>query len=63
VLYAVLQLLALARYGQEVAWSRPAAWLYVLLMLSVLAIGLYGWWQSTRVVQIHERPPTSAAVG
>lgn len=47
--FAVLQLGALVRYPGQIAWDRPAALLYLVFMLSVLLIGLYGWWGSMRV--------------
>ncbi|MGH8908424.1 MAG: hypothetical protein ACRD0K_18425 [Egibacteraceae bacterium] len=45
VTYAVfgaLQLGALARFSEQVRWG-VAAWIYVLVVTSVLAAGLYGW--------------------
>ena len=41
--FGILQLTALARYGGNVAWSAPGAWLYVAFVLSVLPVGLFGW--------------------
>jgi hypothetical protein len=45
--YAVLgalHLLALARYvGGTVDWSEAGGWIYLLFVLSVLSVGLYGW--------------------
>jgi hypothetical protein len=45
--YAVLgalQLLALARYaGGTVDWSGASIWVYLVFVLSVLGVGLYGW--------------------
>lgn len=41
-LLSVLQLIALLRYGDEVPWERPAAWVYVLFLLSILLVGLLG---------------------
>jgi hypothetical protein len=39
-----LQLLALARYGgATVNWSGVGGWIYLLFVLSVLSVGLYGW--------------------
>ncbi len=48
LVFGVIELIALVRYGQELAWSSAAGRFYVLFMLSVLALGLYGWWKSTR---------------
>lgn len=50
IVFAVLQLAALARYPDAVQWSKPAAWIYVLFLLSALALGLYGW-RTTRALQ------------
>jgi len=38
-----LELLALARYAGALDWSEPRAWVYLLFLLSVLAVGGYGW--------------------
>ncbi len=37
-----LELLALARYSGSLRWGDPAAWAYVLLVLIILGVGLYG---------------------
>lgn len=42
-LLAVLQLLTLLRFGGEVQWGAPSAWLYLLFLLSVAVVGAYGW--------------------
>jgi hypothetical protein len=39
----VLQLLALARYPGEVDRGGIQSWIYLLIVLSILAVGLYGW--------------------
>jgi hypothetical protein len=50
--YAVLgalQLLALARYGGgTVDWSGAGGWIYLLFVLSVISVGLYGWLEARR---------------
>jgi hypothetical protein len=46
VALALLQFVALARYGSELAWDRPRAWIFVAFVAGVLAIGLYGWAQA-----------------
>ena len=46
--FGVLQLMALARFSQELQWDRPVAWLYVSFLVSVLGLGVYGWWRSAR---------------
>jgi len=56
VSYAVLgafQLLAIARYPDDIDWSRPRGWIYLLIILSVLLVGIIGSfsaWQADRVV-------------
>jgi hypothetical protein len=50
---AVLQLVALARYGDEVDWSQPAAWVYLLAVVGMLALALYGAWR----LRAADRPP------
>lgn len=39
---AVLQLLALVRFGSEIDWASPAGWVYVLFLLSIGVVGLAG---------------------
>ena len=41
--FAIFELLALARYSGDMAWNAPGAWLYVLFLLSLLPVGLYAW--------------------
>ena len=48
VVFAGLELVAVARYPGEVAWDAPAAWIYLLFLLSALVVGVHGWWQATR---------------
>jgi hypothetical protein len=43
LLLGLLQAAALGRFADQVAWGRPAAWLYASWMISVTAIGAYGW--------------------
>ena len=40
--FGVLQLLALIRFAGSVEWGRPATWLYVLFLLSVIGTNLVG---------------------
>jgi hypothetical protein len=39
---AVLQLIALARYSDTPSWDGVSTWIYLLFVLSVLAVGVYG---------------------
>ena len=41
--FAVLQLVAIARYSGDVTWSSAAAWVYLAFLLSILFIGLFRW--------------------
>ena len=44
-----LQLLALARYGgAAVDWSGAGGWIYLLFVVSVFGVGLYGWLEPRR---------------
>jgi len=40
--FALLELLALARYSGDVNWG-SGAWVYLAFLLSILPIGLFGW--------------------
>lgn len=44
-LLAGMQLLVLLRFGREAQRGAPAVWLYLLFLLSVAAIGVYGSFQ------------------
>ncbi len=41
--FAILQFIALARYPNDVTWSSPSAWVYLAFLVTVLPVGLYGW--------------------
>jgi hypothetical protein len=43
----LLQFVALARYHHALRWSRPAAWIYVAILATVLGAGVYGWLEAT----------------
>jgi hypothetical protein len=38
--FAVLELVAIARYWGKVNWSAPSSWVYLAFLLSVLPVGL-----------------------
>ena len=40
VVFAVGELVALARYAGTVNWAAPAAWIYLAFLLSILPVGL-----------------------
>jgi hypothetical protein len=49
VALGALQLLALARYGgASVDWGGAGGWIYLLFVVSVLGVGLYGWLETRR---------------
>ena len=41
--FAILQLVAIARYSGDVTWSSAAAWVYLAFLLSILFVGLFRW--------------------
>jgi hypothetical protein len=43
IVLGVLQLVALARYADEVEWSSPAAWAYAVALIALVAFGAAGW--------------------
>ena len=47
-LLGALQLVNVARFAGTVEWNEPGAPLYVLFLVSVLGMGLYGWRAATR---------------
>lgn len=42
-LFGLLQLLTLVRFAGDVQWQNPFSWLYGLLLLGALVVGVYGW--------------------
>lgn len=49
--YGGLQLIAIARYPGTVNWNGASAWIYLLLLLSILAVGVYGWRAARQALQ------------
>jgi hypothetical protein len=47
--FGVFELIALARYAGSIAWDSYTAWIYVLFLVSVLVVGVYGWRRSSHV--------------
>src|SRR6266487_1984805 len=41
--FAILELIALGRYSGGVDWSGLSGWVYLAFLLSILPLGLYGW--------------------
>jgi len=57
-LLSLFQLIALARYPHDVDWARPAAWIYLGFVLSLLVVGLLGWVLGHRRVSLVDGPST-----
>jgi hypothetical protein len=55
ITFAVLQFVALARYPATLAWDGPAAWLYVVFLVSLLAVGGYGFIISQQTIALDKR--------
>jgi hypothetical protein len=49
-----LEFIALARYPKEVNWNSPGIWIYILFLLSILAVGLYGWRVARKIGRVHD---------
>ncbi len=43
IVYALLQAMVLTRYASEVAWSTPAAWLWVAVLVLLLLVNSWAW--------------------
>ena len=53
-----LQFVALARYSGDVDWSQPQAWIYLTVVASILAMGVFGVVAGSRVgTRVSEAPP------
>jgi len=39
----ILQAVSLVRYIEEVSWSTASSWVYLLFVISIIAMGLFGW--------------------
>lgn len=61
ILLGVLHLLAALRYGATVQWDSPTAWLYVLILVSFLVVGGYGWLVGVRATNRITRPSQGGA--
>jgi hypothetical protein len=59
-LFGALELVVLARYPGAVDWGSPQVWVYLLFMLSVMAVGLYVWLRARRGYSL--RPQTQTPV-
>ena len=48
----ILQVASLVRYAGEVNWSTASSWIYLLIVISIIPTGLYGW-KASRRTEIH----------
>ena len=64
---AVLEFAVLARYSDAVDWGSAGLWIYLAFLVSLLAVGLYSWWQASRVLSTEKvsggRRPAPAPSG
>ena len=51
LVFAALQVVALARFGDEVRWGEAGAYLFAALVASSLVLGSYGWFALRRRVE------------
>ena len=49
--HGALQLVAIVRYPGTVNWHGASVWIYLLLLLSLLAVGAYGWRAARQALQ------------
>ncbi len=50
VVFGGLQLVALVRFTDTVKWASPSAWIYLLLLVGLVALGVYGWYAGRQAV-------------
>ena len=55
VVLGVLQLVAVARYPDEIDWSTPAAWLYLAVLGALVVFGAAGWRRRGLTPRPHDR--------
>lgn len=48
VVFGVLELVVLLRYAGVVQWGEPSAAVYLLVLLSIIPTGTFGWWAVRR---------------
>jgi hypothetical protein len=48
-LLGILQAVSLVRYAGEVNWSMAGSWVYLVFVISIIPIGLYGWKESRKI--------------
>lgn len=57
VVFALLQFIGLARYGNELNLAHPSAWVYLFFLVDFFVVGAYGWYAGQRL----EREPAPLA--
>jgi len=57
--FGVLQLLTVVRFGSDVDWGGPGAWLYLAFLVGAVSVGLAGV-QATRAPAATSAPPAPA---
>jgi len=45
----IFQVVSLVRYAGEVSWSTAGSWIYLLFVISIIPMGLYGWKTSRQI--------------
>ena len=45
----IFQVVSLVRYAGEVNWSMAGSWIYLLFVISIIPVGLYGWKASRQI--------------
>jgi hypothetical protein len=48
-LLGIFQAISLVRYAGEVNWSMAGSWIYLIFVISVIPMGLYGWKASRKI--------------
>ena len=48
-LLGILQTVSLVRYIGEVNWSMVSSWIYLIIIISIIATGLFGWKASRKI--------------
>jgi hypothetical protein len=51
--FGALELVVVLRFASELRWNEPAAWIFVVLTVTIALTGLYGWWIGRRYRAVH----------
>lgn len=52
IVFAILHFLVVVRYASVFTWNNPASWLYLLILVATLVVGIYGWLAAQRSVRL-----------